>query len=197
MEKGIIIFTYFSLAIGLKITPNNYYVVIRIMLRRGGLMRRGQAAIEYLIILAVVVIIALIVIGVIGGFPGMTRGISERDSAAYWAGADVGITRYYLSHTADASSSQILIRNNRLFQINVTSITFAGGSNGLNASTELSGIIISPGSSSQILLNTTGAALCATQGNSYSENIVILYKDATYGNSYTFTGEKPLVGTCQ
>jgi predicted amidohydrolase len=38
--------------------------------------------------------IPAIVIGVLGGFPGMTRGISERDSAAYWSGADVGIIRY-------------------------------------------------------------------------------------------------------
>jgi uncharacterized protein (UPF0333 family) len=159
-------------------------------------MRRGQAAIEYLIILAVVVIIALIVIGVIGGFPGMTRGISERDSASYWSSADVGVTRYFIKGTADATSSMVIFRNNRLFSVNVTSITFAGGSNLFNITEQGTGLLLSPGSSSQILLNLTGGAVCTT-GQSYSGTVVVLYKDATYGNSYTFTGEKPLVGTCQ
>jgi hypothetical protein len=155
-------------------------------------MKKGQAAIEYLIILAVVVIIALIVIGVIGGFPGMTRGVSERDSAAYWAGADVGITRYFISATAAAS--QLVMRNNRLFSINLTSIKFDGGTEALNYST--TGVIISPGSA--ILVNYTAALVgCTGAGTSFSKNVVIQYKDATYGVLYTFTGEKPLVGTCQ
>jgi len=149
-------------------------------------MRKGQAAIEYLIILAVVVIIALIVIGVIGGFPGMTRGVSERDSAAYWAGADIGITRYYLSNFT--TTSQLVLRNNRLFSINVTAITF-DGSSVFATSTPLS-----PGSSTAVNLT---AASCATAGQTVTKNVVITYKDATYGVTYTFTGEKPLVGTCQ
>jgi len=154
-------------------------------------MRRAQAAIEYLIILAVVVIIALIVIGVIGGFPGMTRGISERDSAAYWAGADIGITRYYVSATSGAS--QLVIRNNRLFQINLTGIKLDGGSNILNYT---NGVLISPGSA--VLVNLTGQVCGAgTAGQTFSKNVEIDYKDATYGVTYTFIGEKPLVGTCQ
>jgi len=149
-------------------------------------MRRGQAAIEYLIILAVVVIIALIVIGVIGGFPGMTRGVSERDSAAYWAGADIGITRYYLSN--GTTTSQLVLRNNRLFQVNVSTITFDGSSVFATATP------LAPGSSTSVNLT---AAACATSGQTSTHNVVITYKDATYGVTYTFTGEKPLVGTCQ
>lgn len=152
-------------------------------------MRRAQAAIEYLIILAVVVIIALIVIGVIGGFPGMTRGISERDSAAYWAGADIGITRYFISATS--GTSQLVVRNNKLFSINLTSIKFDGGSNILNYT---NGVVIAPGSA--VLVNLTGST-CGSAGQTFSHNVEITYKDATYGVSYTFTGEKPLVGTCQ
>jgi len=152
-------------------------------------MKKGQAAIEYLIILAVVVIIALIVIGVIGGFPGMTRGVSERDSAAYWAGADVGITRYFMS--AGTASSQLVVRNNKLFTINFSGISLDSGANILNYTT---GILISPGSA--IVVNLTAAG-CTTAGQSYSRNINMSYKDATYGVTYTFAGEKPLVGTCQ
>lgn len=150
-------------------------------------MRRGQAAIEYLIILAVVVIIALIVIGVIGGFPGMTRGVSERDSAAYWSSADVGVTRYFLSATA--ANSMLVIRNNKLFAINVTSISLGGNSVFVTVTP------LAPGSSTNISINTTNAS--CTAGNSYSWITVINYKDAVYGQAYTLTGEKPLVGTCQ
>jgi hypothetical protein len=149
-------------------------------------MKRGQAAIEYLIILAVVVIIALIVIGVIGGFPGMTRGISERDSASYWASADIGITRYFVSGGTPAGS-MLVIRNNRLFSVNVTKITMAG------AQVYNTSIPLAPGSSSNITI--TSPSCTATQ--SYSWATVITYEDAVYSTTYTFNGEKPLVGTCQ
>ncbi len=148
---------------------------------------KGQAATEYLIILAVVVIIALIVIGVLGGFPGMTRGINERDSAAYWTGADVGIIRYNLPASGN---STLVFRNNKNFQINLMNLTVDGTTFSLgNAS-------IAPGAS---LAFTNVSVNCGgTTGSSFSHNIVITYIDPQYPSSgYTFTGEKPLVGTCQ
>lgn len=154
-------------------------------------MRRGQAAIEYLIILAVVVIIALIVIGVIGGFPGMTRGVSERDSASYWSGADVGVTRYYVAHTS--ANSMLVIRNNRLFSVNVTAIALGSAGTYSNAWTGV--LPLAPGSSSNITLN--GTIPTCTAGNSYSMSMAITYVDSVYGQTYNFSGEKPLVGTCQ
>ncbi|NYZ76081.1 hypothetical protein H0N98_02410, partial [Candidatus Micrarchaeota archaeon] len=66
-----------------------------------------------------------------------------------------------------------------------------GGANILNYT---AGVIISPGSS--VVVNLTAAG-CATVAQAYSKNINISYKDATYGVTYKFTGEKPLVGTCQ
>jgi uncharacterized protein (UPF0333 family) len=168
-----------------------------------GILRKGQASIEYLIILAVVVIIALIVIGVIGGFPGMTRGLSERDSASYWTSADIGIVRYYINSSNDSVSSQFVIRNNRLFTINLTNITFDTGSyvSGLlNYSAIATGYIIAPASTAQVYLNMTAptstAGIC-TKGSTYPKTVTITYKDSTYGTTYTFVGEKPLVGTCQ
>ncbi|NYZ78716.1 hypothetical protein H0N99_01060 [Candidatus Micrarchaeota archaeon] len=163
-------------------------------------MRRGQAAIEYLIILAVVVIIALIVIGVIGGFPGMTRGISERDSAAYWASADVGVTRYFVSNGTQPYGSLLVVRNNRLFAVNITNITLGGNivyplNPGLAPTT--AGLPLAPGSSSNMTINTTTLSQTCTPGNSYSVTTVITYVDSVYSNIYKFTGEKPLVGTCQ
>jgi len=148
------------------------------------MMKKAQAAIEYLIILAVVVVIALIVIGVIGGFPGMTRGISERESASYWATADIGITRYFVNGTL----AQLVVRNNKIFQINLTSLTF--DASGTMTPTSL---IVSPGASTQVNVTTS----CGTAGSSFSKNVRMYYIDPTYGTNYSFTGEKPLVGSCQ
>jgi uncharacterized protein (UPF0333 family) len=149
--------------------------------------KRGQAAIEYLIIFALAVIIAIIVIGASGGFPGLAGGVTEKDSASYWSGADIGITRYYISQTS--GNSQIVIRNNLQSHVNVTNITFNGGSGLMSAEVPLA-----PGSSAS--LNLTGTQ-CATAGQSYSNTVVITYVDAVYGTTGTFTGEKSLVGICQ
>jgi uncharacterized protein (UPF0333 family) len=154
-------------------------------------MRRAQAAIEYLIILAVVVIIA---IGVIGGFPGMTKGVSQSSSAAYWSSADIAITRYYVKG-AVGSLSQFVIRNNRLFSVNFTGIGVNGGANVLNYTT---GVVLAPGASALVnLTNLTASATPCTTGLSYSLTINMSYTDATYGTPYAFTGDVPLVGTCQ
>jgi hypothetical protein len=149
-------------------------------------MKRGQSAIEYLVILAAVIIIALIVVAVIGGFPAMTRGVSERDSASYWTDADIGIVWYFISATP--GHSMLIIRDNKVVSVNVTSITF-GGTQVFSTPT-----ILSPASSTNITL--TNVPSC-TSGMSYVLTTVITYKDATYGTTSVLTGEKPLVGTCQ
>lgn len=149
-------------------------------------MRSGQGAIEYLMILALVIVIALIIIGAMGGFASISGGVSEKDSATYWAGADVGITRYFISATPD--NSMMVIKNNRVFSINVTSITL-GDTSVFNTSTQLA-----PGSSTNITLSNVPSC---TAGQQYLIVTVINYTDAVYGYAYQFTGDKPLVGTCQ
>ena len=148
--------------------------------------KKGQAATEYLIILAVVVIIALIVIGVLGGFPGMTRGISDRDSASYWSGADIGITRYNIPASGN---STVVFRNNKNFQVQIVNMTM--GSTNFN----LGNTTIAPGAS--VAFSNVSVTCGGATGTGFSQNVVITYKDPQYGNIYTFTGEKPLVGTCQ
>jgi len=147
--------------------------------------RKGQAATEYLIILAVVVIIALIVIGVMGGFPGMTQGISERESASYWASGDVGIIKY--SFSEDGANNLIVIRNNKAFPIRLNNVN-VDGTDVLPRT-----YIVAPGSTRNF---TFDAVNCTTQGTTYSYNVNIIYSDPQYSTTYNFTGEKPLVGTC-
>jgi hypothetical protein len=116
----------------------------------------------------------------------MTRGISERDSASYWAAADIGITRYFVSG-GTPTTSLLVVRNNRLFAVNITSITMGGTA--VNSTV----LPLAPGSSSSMYITSPAC----TAGQSYTWTTVVNYKDAIYGNAYTFTGEKPLVGTCQ
>lgn len=46
--------------------------------------RRAQSTVEYLVVVAIVVVIALFAAGVMGGFPVLSSGVSERESASYW-----------------------------------------------------------------------------------------------------------------
>ncbi len=147
---------------------------------------RAQAAVEYLMILAVVIIIALVVVGVLGGFPTLTAGISEKESAAYWTTTDVGIVRSVISGTGVS----MVLRNNKNFPIEITQVN-VGGTTGAAISQTLQ-----PGQTTSLISVATLGASC-TSGSSYSHNIVIKYDDVTYGTSYTFTGAKALVGTCQ
>jgi len=149
-------------------------------------MKKAQAATEYLIILAVVVIIALIVIGVLGGFPGMTRGISERDSASYWSGADIGVTRYNIPVSGNAT---LVFRNNKNFQVKLQNITIG------STTFTLSDTTVAPGASAAFSNVTVTCG--GTAGSTYSLDTSITYKDAQYSTLYTITGEKPLVGMCQ
>lgn len=148
--------------------------------------KKGQAATEYLIILAVVVIIALIVVGVMGGFPGMTQGVSQKDSAAYWATADVGIIQYSISNN---TNNLIVLRNNKMYTVRVDTV-FVNGTNLL-----ASPVTMAPGASSNFSW-ASGTFSCVTTGSTYSYKVNIGYTDPQYSTAYNITGEKPLVGHC-
>jgi hypothetical protein len=143
---------------------------------------RAQAAVEYLMILAVVIIIALVVVGVLGGFPTLSAGINEKESLAYWTSSDIGIVRGVISGT----DSKMVLRNNKNFPITLGVVTVGG-----TAGTSL-GTTLQPGETTNLV--TVSAKVCSS--GTYSNTVSIGYTDATYGTAYTFTGAKPLVGTC-
>ncbi|MFH0972026.1 MAG: hypothetical protein V1835_05685 [Candidatus Micrarchaeota archaeon] len=146
---------------------------------------RAQAAVEYLMILAVVIIIALVVVGVLGGFPTLTAGISEKESAAYWTSTDIGIARYVI-----AGDTKMVLRNNKNFAIQLKRVTVGGTATAADIDTTLQ-----PGQTTDLV--TVSAKSCVASSGTYTHNIIITYTDATYTTPYTFTGAKPLVGTCQ
>jgi len=149
------------------------------------LFKRGQAATEYLIILAVVIIIAIIVIGVIGGFPGMTQGISERESASYWASAHIGLIRYTFSQ--DGENNMMLVRNNNPFMVTVEHI-FVDGTDIVPQP-----YTIAPGTTQNFTFTSFN---CSVEGT-YSYTVRVVYSDPQYNTVYSFHGEKNLVGRCQ
>jgi len=145
---------------------------------------RGQAWAEYIIVLAVVVIMAGIAMYLAGGFAGGSGQIEERESAAYWLSADVGITRYYVN----SSMAQLVVQNNRNFKIRVDSITWNGHG---ELVAEGGSVILEPGQTAQV--NVTGLN-CSS--STYRMQLLVRYTDITYGTAYSLYGEKPLVGQC-
>ena len=72
-------------------------------------MKRAQTATEYLIILAVVIVIALIVVGVMGGIPGIGSGGQRGVSDAYWSTAEVGLPLVVVSA---GGAESVVLQNN-------------------------------------------------------------------------------------
>src|SRR3989344_3962238 len=73
------------------------------------MFKKAQAATEYLVILAVVIIIALIVIGVMGGIPGLGTSGRSRVSESYWASQPVSLESYTIDKSGFYS---LLLKNN-------------------------------------------------------------------------------------
>ncbi len=144
--------------------------------------RRGQAAVEYLVILAVVLIIALVVVGILGGFPQLTAGIDSRQSQSYWQEADIGIVPITIPHS---TTGQLTVRNNKNFKVTIRSIAGITNSSGF-------GGLLSSGQTKTVSATYSGC----TQGSTFSSTISFTYAD-TNGNVYNFTGALPYVDTCQ
>ncbi|MBI2130177.1 hypothetical protein HYU10_00230 [Candidatus Woesearchaeota archaeon] len=149
--------------------------------------RKAQTATEYLIILAVVIIIALIIVGVLGGIPGVGRSSAGRASAAYWSSADIALTDY--AFDAGGDSNAMKIRNNLRNQITVTNVRLGGTD---LITTDQS---INPGETKNMSINTHKD--CGDGGDSFSYDVIVDYTDSGTGASYTFTGDgNKLEGTC-
>lgn len=147
---------------------------------------KAQAATEYLIMFAVAVIITLIAIGVLSGFPDLGRGISDRESAAYWSTASIGITKYVVATNSEKTS--IVFRNNNNFPISIDNATVGNHTRAIRQ-------MLSAGQSTDV--DGGDAIGCPMPGAKYYYYVTINYTDVSNGNRYVFYGEKPIVGVCQ
>jgi hypothetical protein len=142
-------------------------------------MKKSQTATEYLIILAVIIVIALIVVGLLGGIPGVGGGSNKRANDAKLATNDVGITGYTLSST-DATFT---LRNNRPEGVIVNQINITNQTGGTASCTPLQ--TLNMGEAIQYTCNPV--ELGQGSGNNYNFEIKLTWSDS-FGAAYTDEG---------
>jgi hypothetical protein len=161
--------------------------------------QKAQTATEYMIILAVVIIIALIVVGVLGGIPGIGGGARARASASYWQTADIAIVAFKMVNGAGGAGAQSLkIRNNLRDTITINNVSLSTTGSGTVASfKEVNGsTVLAPGETDTISNDRTFDP-CAAAGDSYTMNVYIKYTDDETGAVFEFTGDgNKLEGVC-
>lgn len=146
--------------------------------------KKGQGTTEYLIILSVIIVIALVVVGVMGWFPGLGTTITEQQSRAFWqASSPVAITSWNI----DGNNADLVLRNQTTDEITVTAISLDGTSMGISSTTLTAG--------SQATVTGTGVT-CTPAGTPYSYDVRITHNVSGGLIGAIQTGTKPLVGTC-
>ncbi len=144
---------------------------------------RGQTSTEYLIILGVVIVVALIVVGALGGIPGIGKGGASKTSKLFWGSAPVGFQSFAISASG---TDTIVVKNNLDSSIRLNSVS-------VNSVNVASDNLLNPGSS----VTLTGAIGACTAWQNYEYDVSIGYTDQTTGANFTYTGDgTKLQGTC-
>jgi uncharacterized protein (UPF0333 family) len=150
--------------------------------------KKGQGATEYLIILAVVIVIALIVVGAMGGIPGIGTGAKSKASSSFWKSSDIAMSQYVAFAASD--NVNVTVRNNLANSITLGTFTIGGGTQTCTSTS------LAPGQSTTCT-DADGASGCAASGDAFSYDVSIAYTDDETGAGYTYTGEgHKLEGTC-
>jgi hypothetical protein len=148
-------------------------------------LKRGQGSTEYLVLLAAALIVALVVIGLLGWFPGVGGGARVSQSQSYWVGASpVSITGVKIS----SSGSQVTLANRLADSVNVTQVTFDGVS--VNATP----LYLLGGQEQTISVSATCGSSSSGQPVQFS-TVVFTYNQGSI-SGIKQTGSKPLVVTC-
>ena len=149
------------------------------------MVSKGQSSTEYLIILAVVIVIALIVVGVLGGIPGIGKSGRQRASATYWTTQDLSISTYAVNSSGYA---KLNLMNNLRNSVTLTAVTLNGqavGSGNLALST------------GAITTREGDTPLTCTAGDTYEYTLSISYTDDATNSTYFFDGDgQKLIGLC-
>ena len=155
--------------------------------------RKAQTATEYMIILAVVIIIALIVVGVMGGIPGIGTGARSGTSSAYWKTAKIAVSSY---SATEADTVTLKIRNNmpNTIKINYFNMSSSGSSIATTALTQTD-VTLGPGTEKTFTGTVTN--ICNAAGDAWTANVWVQYTDDETGAVYVFKGEgNKLEGVC-
>lgn len=146
---------------------------------------KGQVSTEYLVILAVVLIVALVVVGLLGWFPGVGGGTLETQSKTYWAGTSpFAVTAYKVSGT----TVEMNLKNMLTEQLTLTAVSFSGADLGITSTT------FNGGEEKKITGTLTTA--CGSAGAPYTySNVTMTYTQGTI-SALKQTGDKALIGKC-
>jgi hypothetical protein len=146
--------------------------------------RKGQGTTEYLIILAVIIVIALVVVGVMGWVPGLSGGITEQQSRAYWQSTSpFSIIEYKFSGT----TAELEIQNISANKLTLTSLQFDGEGT--------LGSSISFNAGERKLVTVTGLSNCGNAGTGFDKNVTFTYNSKKVSGLVQI-GDKGLIGKC-
>ena len=146
--------------------------------------RKAQGTTEYLIILAVIIVISLVVVGVMGWVPGLSGGLTEQQSKAYWRSTSpfAIIEHNFTGTTADLEIQNISANKLTLTQVNVEGVDGIAADVSFNA-----------GESKAVSL--TGLTACGAVGDGFDYTIIFTY-DSSKLTGLSQQGDKSLIGKC-
>ena len=150
-------------------------------------MKKGQASTEYLIVVAVVLIIALVVVGVMGWFPGLGGEVKQTESKQYWESMafPFAIKDYKLAGTALTLSLQNMVQDKLTLTeiyvdgiaLSAADVTFSGGQ--------------------RKTVSATLGSSCGGSGESFTYSLVFQYDNVDSGiTANNQTGGKDFIGKC-
>lgn len=146
--------------------------------------RKAQGTTEYLIILAVIIVIALVVVGVMGWVPGLTGGITEQQSRAYWQSTSpFSIKEFKFSGT----TAELEVQNISANKLTLTQVAI-DGVDGISSN-------VSFNAGESALISLTGLNACGTIGSGFDYNVSFTY-DSKQVTGLMQLGDKGLIGKC-
>ncbi|PIN99095.1 MAG: hypothetical protein COT90_01045 [Candidatus Diapherotrites archaeon CG10_big_fil_rev_8_21_14_0_10_31_34] len=148
--------------------------------------RKAQGTTEYLIILAVIIVIALVVVGVMGWVPGLSGGITEQQSRAYWQStAPFSIVEYKFD--AGATTAQLEIQNISANKLILTDVKIDG------VTDNITDVAFNAGE--RKLVSLTATQTCGTAGAGFDYNVSFTYNSKNV-TGLVQMGDKGLIGKC-
>jgi len=146
--------------------------------------RKAQGTTEYLIILAVIIVIALVVVGVMGWVPGLSGGITEQQSRAYWQStAPFSIVEYKISGT----TAELEVQNISANKLTLTDVELDGeGSIAANQAFN---------AGERQLVTVTITTTCGAAGTGFDKNVSFTYNSKNVTGLMQI-GDKGLIGKC-
>lgn len=150
--------------------------------------RKAQGTTEYLIILAVIIVIALVVVGVMGWVPGLSGGITEQQSRAYWQSTSP-FTIVEYKFNAGLTTAELEVQNVSANKLDLTDVQIDG------ATAVGIGFNESFNAGERRLVNLTLAPVCGATGTGFDYAVSFTY-DSKNVTGLMQIGDKGLIGKC-